>query len=121
MINRKIFSKLGPWRLNINLMNMHAVAIMLRQVKLWVGRPQTLHGNVHQVDHVPHGPTNSAAITTVLPLRLCGGKLLVAVTREQDFYTPLGGGVNTTYFFLYTLDQFELVTPSPPEAAPSIS
>ena len=24
--------------------------------------PQTLHGNVHQVDHVPNGPTNSAAI-----------------------------------------------------------
>jgi len=23
--------------------------------------PQTLHGNVHQVDHVPNGPTNSAA------------------------------------------------------------
>jgi len=26
--------------------------------------PQTLHGNVYQVDHVPNGPTNSAAITT---------------------------------------------------------
>ena len=26
--------------------------------------PQTVHGNVHQVDHVPNGPTNSAAITT---------------------------------------------------------
>jgi len=36
---------------------------------------QTLHGNVHQVDHVPNGLTNSAAITTVFPLRLCGGKL----------------------------------------------
>jgi len=36
--------------------------------------PQTLHGNVHQVDHVPNGPTNSAAITTMFPLRLCGGK-----------------------------------------------
>ena len=45
--------------------------------------PQTLHGNVHQVDHVPNGPTNSAAITTMFPLRLCGGKLLVAVTRER--------------------------------------
>ena len=26
------------------------------QVELSVGRPQTLHGNVHQVDHVPNGP-----------------------------------------------------------------
>ena len=41
---------------------------------------QTLHGNVHPVDHVPNGLTNSAAITTVFPLRLCGGKLLVTVT-----------------------------------------
>ena len=47
--------------------------------------PQTLHGNVHQVDHVPNGPTNSAAITTMFPLRLCGGKLLVAVTRERRY------------------------------------
>ena len=51
--------------------------------ELSVGRPQTLHGNVHQVDHVPNGPTNSAAIATMFPLRLCGGKLLVAVTRER--------------------------------------
>ena len=47
--------------------------------------PQTLHGNVHQVDHVPNGPTNSAAITTMFPLRLCEGKLLVAVTRERRY------------------------------------
>jgi len=47
--------------------------------------PQTLYGNVHQVDHVPDGPTNSAAITTMFPLRLCGGKLLVAVTREWHY------------------------------------
>ena len=47
--------------------------------------PQTLHGNVHQVDHVPNRPTNSAAITTMLQLRLCGGKLLVAVTRERRY------------------------------------
>jgi len=47
--------------------------------------PKTLHGNVHQVDHVPNGPTNSAAITTMFPSRLCGGKLLVAVTREQRY------------------------------------
>ena len=43
-----------------------------RQVEISVGRPQTLHGNVHQVDHVPNGPTNSTAITTMFPLRLCG-------------------------------------------------
>ena len=47
--------------------------------------PQTLHGNVHQVDHVPNGPTNSTAITTMFPLLLCGGKLLVAVTRERRY------------------------------------
>jgi len=35
--------------------------------------PQTLQGNVHQVDHVPNGPTNSTAITTMFPLRLCVG------------------------------------------------
>ena len=56
---------------------------MLRQVELSVGRLQTLHGNVHQADPVPNGPTNSAAITTMSPLRLCGGKPLVAVTRER--------------------------------------
>jgi len=37
------------------------------------------------VDHVPNGPTNFAAITTMFPLRLCGGKLLVAVTRERRY------------------------------------
>ena len=47
--------------------------------------PQTLHGNVHQVDHVPNGPTNSAAIATMFPLLLCGGKPLVAVTRERRY------------------------------------
>ena len=47
--------------------------------------PQTLHGNVNKVDHVPNGPTNSAAITTISPLRLCGGKPLVAVTRERRY------------------------------------
>ena len=52
---------------------------------LSVGRPQTLHGNVHQVDHVPNGPTNSAAITTMFPMRLCVGKLLVAVTRDRGY------------------------------------
>jgi len=47
--------------------------------------PQTLHGNVHQVDRVRNGPTNSAAIATMFPLRLCEGKLLVAVTRERRY------------------------------------
>ena len=47
--------------------------------------PQTVRGNVHQVDHVPNGPTNSAVITTMFPLRLCGGKPLVAVTRERRY------------------------------------
>jgi len=47
--------------------------------------PQTLHGNIHQVNPVPNGPTNSAAITTMFPLRLCGGKPLVAVTRERRY------------------------------------
>ena len=46
---------------------------------------QTLHGNVQQVDHVPNGPTNSAAITIMFPLRLCGSKLLVAVTRGRRY------------------------------------
>jgi len=48
---------------------------------------QTLHGNVYQVDHVPNGPTNSAAIATMFPLRLCEGEPLVAVTRERR-YSP---------------------------------
>jgi len=65
--------------------NIPAHQAMLHQVELSVGRPQTLHGNVHQVDHVPNGPTNSAAITTMFPLRLCEGKLLVAVTRERRY------------------------------------
>ena len=58
---------------------------MLRQVELSVGRPPDLHGNVPQVDHLPNGPTNSAAITTMFPLRLCERKLLVAVTRERRY------------------------------------
>jgi len=47
--------------------------------------PQTLHGNFHQIDHVPDGPTNSAVTTTMFPLRLCGGKPSVAVTRERRY------------------------------------
>ena len=65
--------------------NIPAHQAMLRQVELSVGRPLDLHGNVHQVDHVPYVPTNSAAITTAFPLRLCGGKSLVAVTRERRY------------------------------------
>jgi len=65
--------------------NTPAHQAMLRQVELPVCRPQTLHGNVHQVDHIPNRPTNSAAITTMLQLRLCGGKPLVAVTRERRY------------------------------------
>ena len=47
--------------------------------------PQTLHGNVHQVDHVPNGLTNSAAITTMFPLRLCGGKLESDAMVRADY------------------------------------
>ena len=65
--------------------NTPAHQAMLCQVEQSVGRPQTLYGNVPQVDHVPSGPTNSAAITTVFLLRLCGGKPLVAVTRERRY------------------------------------
>jgi len=65
--------------------NTPAHQAMLHQVELPVGRPQTLHGNVHQVDHVPNGPTNSAAITTMFPLRLRGGKPLVTVTRKRHY------------------------------------
>jgi len=46
--------------------------------------PQTLYGNVHQADHVPNGTTNSA-VTTTFPLRLRGGKPLVAVTRDRRY------------------------------------
>jgi len=47
--------------------------------------PQTLHGNVHQADHVPNGPTNSVVTTTMFTLRLCGGKPSVAVPRERRY------------------------------------
>jgi len=59
--------------------------------------PQTLHGNVHQVDHVPNGPTNFAAITAMFPLRLCGGKLLVRT--DYAFTTTT---TTTTYQRKYT-------------------
>ena len=57
--------------------------------------PTSLHGYEHvakQFIHVFYSfstctptPTNSAAITTMFPLRLCGGKPLVAVTRERRY------------------------------------
>jgi len=62
--------------------NTAAHQAMLRQVELSVGR---LPDRVHQADHVPNGPTNSAATTTMFLLRLCGGKPLVAVTRERRY------------------------------------
>ena len=65
--------------------NTPAHQAMLRQSSYRSVDPHTLHGNVHQVDHVTNGPTNSAAITTMFPLRLCGGKPLVAVTREPRY------------------------------------
>jgi len=37
------------------------------------------------VTHVPNGPTNSTTTTTMFPLRRCGGKPLVAVTRERRY------------------------------------
>jgi len=58
--------------------------------------PQTLHGNVPQVDHLPNGPTYSTAITTMFPLRLCGGKPLVVVTRERC-YGPSRLRINNDY------------------------
>jgi len=63
--------------------NIPAHQAMLRQVELSVGRHP--HGNVHQIDHVPNGQTNSAAITALFPLRLRGGKLLVAVNRQRRY------------------------------------
>jgi len=49
----------------------------------WVDS-QTLHGNIHQADHVPNGPANSV-VTTMFPLRLCGGKPSVAITQERRY------------------------------------
>ena len=69
------------------------------QVELSVGRPHTLHGNVHQVDHVPNGPTDSTAITTMFPLRLCGGKPLVVVTRERRCAVRADCALTTTTQF----------------------
>jgi len=57
---------------------------------------QMLRGNVHEVNYVPSGPTNSAAITTTMhPLRPCGGQLSVAVTQERR-YSPRADYALTT-------------------------
>jgi len=73
--------------MNGSARNRVSVPTDFSQVELSVGRPPdpTWIGNVHQVDHVPNGPTNSAAITTMFLLRLGGGKPLVAVTRERRY------------------------------------
>ena len=65
--------------------NVPAHQAMLRQVELSVGRPPDPTWKRRPGrPRTPNGPTNSAAITTMFPLRLCGGKLLVAaVTRER--------------------------------------
>ena len=67
--------------------NIPAHQATLSQVELSVGRPPdpTRKRPPLHVDHVPNGPTNSAAITTVFPLRLCGGKPSVAVTGERRY------------------------------------
>jgi len=44
-----------------------------------------IHENTGAAIHVPNGPTNSAVTATMFPLRLCGGKPLVAVTRERRY------------------------------------
>ena len=56
-----------------------------RQVEISVGRPPDPSWKRPPGRHVPNGPTNSSAIITMFPLRLCGGKLLVAVTRERRY------------------------------------
>ena len=65
--------------------NTPAHQAMLRQVELSVGRPPDPTWKCPAGHHVPNGPTNSAAITTMFPLRLCGGKPFVAVTRERRY------------------------------------
>jgi len=86
--------------------------------------PQTLHGKVPQVDHVPNGPTNSAMITT-FPLRLCGVKPLVAVTREWQVWADYvltttmtslqtDNHTNTSSLNFYRLDVL-------PDAQPTVS
>jgi len=58
---------------------------MLRQVELSVGRPPDPAWKRPPGRPRTNGSTNSAAITTMFPLRLSGGKLLVVVTRERRY------------------------------------
>jgi len=81
--------------------------------------PQTLRGNVHQVDHVPNGPINSAAITTMFPLRLCGGEPLVAVTRERRYGPTLMTTTTTTTKVAQT-EQFDHSATRLRECLPSV-
>jgi len=67
--------------------NIPAHQAMLRQVELSVGRSTSRpymetspRSTTYQIDRPA-----PAAIKAVLPLRLCGGKLLVAVTRERRY------------------------------------
>jgi len=64
--------------------NIPAHQVMLRQVELSVGRPPDPAWK-RPPGRPPNGPTNSSAITTMFPLRLCGGKPSVAVTRERRY------------------------------------
>ena len=64
--------------------NTPAYQAMLRQVELSIGRPPDPLWK-HQPGRPPDEPTNSATITTMFPLRLCGGKPLVTVTRERRY------------------------------------
>ena len=57
---------------------------------------ETLHGNVHQIDHVPNGPTYAAATTTMFPLRLCGGKLNWSRSLESDATVRADYALTTT-------------------------
>jgi len=62
--------------------NTPAHQAMLRHVELLVGRPPDPSWKRPPGRPRTIGPTNSAVTTTMFPLRLCGGKPLVAVTRE---------------------------------------
>jgi len=44
-----------------------------------------VYSQIHQVEHVPSGPTNSSKTTTRHPLRLCGGMLLVDSVQEAGY------------------------------------
>ena len=65
--------------------NTAAHQAMLRQVELSVGRPPYPTWKRPPGRPSTRWTANSAAITTMFPLRLCGGKPLVAVTRERRY------------------------------------